>query len=62
MFARQMVPRDQIRAEKVFGIKTNVKMIYFTQLLGIAMGLSHRKVGLQENVSDASSVLKAKGI
>jgi heterodisulfide reductase subunit B len=52
----------QIRAEKVFGIKTNVKMIYFTQLLGIAMGLSHRKVGLQENVSDASSVLKAKGI
>lgn len=52
----------QIRAEKVYGIKTKVKMIYFTQLLGIAMGLSHRKVGLQENVSDASSVLKAKGI
>jgi heterodisulfide reductase subunit B len=38
----------QIRAEEVFGIKTNVKVIYFTQLLGLALGLSARKVALHE--------------
>ena len=43
----------QIRAEKRLGVKTNVKIIYFTQLLGLALGLSPRKVGLDENVSDA---------
>jgi heterodisulfide reductase subunit B len=52
----------QIRAEKVFGIKTKVKMVYFTQLLGIALGLSHRKVGLQENISDSSYLLAEKGV
>ena len=30
----------QIRAETHFGIKTGVKVIYFTQLLGLALGLS----------------------
>jgi heterodisulfide reductase subunit B len=52
----------QIRAEKRFGIKTNVKIAYFTQLLGVALGLSHRKVGLQENASDAMHMLYDKGI
>ena len=39
----------QVRAEKVLGIKTRVKMLYFTQLLGIALGLSPRKVSVHEN-------------
>jgi heterodisulfide reductase subunit B2 len=52
----------QVRAEKRFGIKTKVKILYFTQLLGIALGLSHRKVGLQENVSDSRHFLVEKGI
>ncbi|HKJ10630.1 MAG TPA: CoB--CoM heterodisulfide reductase iron-sulfur subunit B family protein [Gammaproteobacteria bacterium] len=52
----------QVRAEKEFGIKTNVKVIYFTQLLGLAMGLSARKLGVHENVSDSIGVLKDKGI
>ena len=52
----------QIRAEKRFGIKTNVKIVYFTQLLGIALGLSHRKVGLQENISNSMDLLYDKGI
>ncbi|MDL2340010.1 MAG: CoB--CoM heterodisulfide reductase iron-sulfur subunit B family protein [Pseudomonadota bacterium] len=52
----------QIRAETNFGIKTNVKVMYFTQLLGIALGLSPRKVGLQENVSDGRAALKARQI
>ena len=52
----------QVRAEKVLGKKTRVKMIYFTQLLGIALGLSPRAVGIQENVSDGLEVLKEKDL
>jgi heterodisulfide reductase subunit B len=52
----------QVRAEKVLGQKTSVKMLYFTQLLGLALGLSPRKVGVHENVSDSRELLKAKGI
>lgn len=52
----------QIRAEKRFGIKTTVKIAYFTQLLGVALGLSYRKVGMQENVSNAMDMLYEKGI
>lgn len=52
----------QIRAEKVLGRKTRVKILYFTQLLGMALGLSSRKVGVQENFSDPSSLLREKGL
>ena len=52
----------QVRAEKVLGQKTGVKMLYFTQLLGIALGLSPRKVGVHENASDGIALLKTKGL
>ncbi|MGC8521098.1 MAG: CoB--CoM heterodisulfide reductase iron-sulfur subunit B family protein [Steroidobacteraceae bacterium] len=52
----------QVRAEKRFGKKTDVKIVYFTQLLGIALGLSPRKVGLHENVSDVFAALKSRGV
>jgi heterodisulfide reductase subunit B len=50
----------QIRAEKRFGVVTSVKVLYFTQLLGIALGLSPRQVGVHENVSDSLALLKAR--
>jgi len=50
----------QVRAEKVLGQKTMVKMLYFTQLLGLALGLSPRKVGVHENVSESLDLLKEK--
>ena len=52
----------QVRAEKVHGVKTNVKIVYFTQLLGMALGLSQRKVGLQENISDSRKLMREKKI
>ncbi len=52
----------QVRAEKVLGKKTKVKMLYFTQLLGIALGVSPRKLGVHENVSDGLEILKEKGL
>jgi len=52
----------QVRAETEFGIKTGVKVLYFTQLLGLSMGLSPRKLGIHENVSDSIGFLKDKGV
>ncbi len=52
----------QIRAEKVLGRKTNVKIVYFTQLLGMAMGLSAKKVGVHQNISDSMDLMKEKGL
>jgi heterodisulfide reductase subunit B len=37
-------------------------MLYFTQLLGVALGVSPRKLGVHENVSDGISLLKEKQI
>ena len=52
----------QVRAEKVLGEKTKVRMLYFTQLLGIALGLSPRKLSVHENVSDGIELLREKGL
>ncbi|MFN4263827.1 MAG: CoB--CoM heterodisulfide reductase iron-sulfur subunit B family protein [Thioalkalivibrionaceae bacterium] len=52
----------QVRAETEFGIKTDVKIVYFTQLLGLAMGLSPRRLGIHENVSDSIGLFKSKGV
>jgi heterodisulfide reductase subunit B len=52
----------QVRAETKFGIKTRVKILYFTQLLGLALGLSARKVAIHENVSDSIDLLAEKQI
>ena len=52
----------QVRAEKVLGRKTNVKILYFTQLLGMALGLSPNKVGVHENFSDSRDLIKGKGL
>ena len=50
----------QIRAEKRFGIKTTVKIMYFTQLLGLALGVGPRKLGIQENISDPMDLIIEK--
>jgi heterodisulfide reductase subunit B len=52
----------QLRAEKQFGESTRVKIIYFTQLLGLALGLKPRQVGLQENISDSMDFVRQKGL
>ncbi len=52
----------QARAEKVFGRKTKVNILYFTQLLGLALGLPQRKVGIHENLSDSRDLLFEKRI
>ncbi len=50
----------QVRAETRFGRKTSVKVMYFTQLLGLALGIGPRKLGIQENISDGMQVVVEK--
>ena len=52
----------QVRAEKTLGRKTSVKVLYFTQLLGLALGVSPRKLGIHENVSDSRALIREKGL
>jgi heterodisulfide reductase subunit B len=52
----------QARAEKVLGVKTRVVMVYFTQLLGLALGLSPRALGIHENASEALERLRDKAL
>ena len=52
----------QVRGETRFGVKTNVKILYFTQLLGLALGMSPRQLGIHENISDSLGLLKEKGL
>jgi heterodisulfide reductase subunit B2 len=50
----------QVRAEKRFGKKTTVKILYFTQLLGLALGIGPRKLGIHTNISDAMPMILDK--
>lgn len=52
----------QVRAEIKFRIQTRPKVLRFTQLLGLALGLSARKVAIHENVSDSIDFLHDKGV
>ena len=52
----------QIRAEKRFGKKTNVRILYFTQLLGLALGISPRKLGINTNISHSLDFIREKGL
>jgi heterodisulfide reductase subunit B2 len=47
----------QVRAEKRFGKKTKVNIMYFTQLLGLALGVGPRKLGIHTNISDARDLI-----
>ncbi|MBI3451445.1 MAG: CoB--CoM heterodisulfide reductase iron-sulfur subunit B family protein [Rhodospirillales bacterium] len=52
----------QVRAEKRFGIKTTPVILYFTQLLGLALGLNPRDLGVHENISDSLPLLRERGL
>jgi heterodisulfide reductase subunit B len=47
--------------QKYLGFKT-IPVLYFTQLLGIAMGLDHQTLGFEQNAVDPLPLLKEKGL
>ena len=52
----------QIRAETEFQQKTKPVILYFTQLLGLALGVKPKKLGIHENISDALPLLKSRNL
>jgi heterodisulfide reductase subunit B len=48
--------------EKETGQRFNLPVLYFTQLLGLAFGLSRKELGLRSLVVDVAPLLAAKGI
>lgn len=52
----------QIRAEKRFGKRTGVRILYFTQLLGLALGIKPRKLGIHQNISHSLDFIHDKGL
>jgi len=52
----------QIRAEETLGVQTQPVMLYFTQLLGLAFGISPRQLGVHENISQSLVLLRSKGL
>jgi heterodisulfide reductase subunit B len=50
----------QVRAEKRFGKKTRIKIMYFTQLLGLALGIGPRRLGIHTNISDSLDLIIAR--
>lgn len=48
----------QRRAAKKYGMKFDIPVLYFTQLIGLAMGISPGKLGIGKEIVSARSVLK----
>jgi heterodisulfide reductase subunit B len=48
--------------EKKLGLKYDIPIFYFTQLLGIAFGLEQSKLGVGRSLVDCKELLSAKGI
>ena len=53
---------QQRRIEKQHHTRYNLPIIYFTQLLGVALGLSPKDLGLQQHLTDPLGRLEAKGL
>ncbi|HOX38988.1 MAG TPA: CoB--CoM heterodisulfide reductase iron-sulfur subunit B family protein [Candidatus Brocadiia bacterium] len=52
----------QLDIRKKIGKDHNIPILYITQLVGLALGLSASELALQKLVVDATPVLKAKGV
>ncbi len=48
----------QTEVEKQFGVKYNIPVLHYIQLLGLALGLEPEKLGLYDNTIPADPILK----
>jgi len=48
----------QIEVEKQFGVKYNIPVLHYVQLLGLALGLEPEKLGLYSNIISTDPILK----
>jgi heterodisulfide reductase subunit B len=54
--------RKQVETKQKYLDFKEIPVLYFTQLLGIAMGLDYRTVGFEQNAVDPLPLLKEKGL
>jgi heterodisulfide reductase subunit B len=52
----------QREAEKAYGVEFNMPILYFTQIIGLALGSGVRELGLNRHTIDPIPLLKAKGL
>jgi heterodisulfide reductase subunit B len=52
----------QAQISKKHGRKYNLPVIYFTQLMGLAFGMSFKELGMQRHLTSPKKTLKAKGV
>ncbi len=49
----------QTSIEKAYDKKIDMPVLYFTQLIGLALGISHKKLGLDKNLVSTSKLVKS---
>jgi len=47
---------------KIYKKNFNIPILYFTQVLGLALGIKPEKLGLKKNIIDPAPLLREKGI
>lgn len=52
-----MLDAKQPDIEKEFKITINMPVLYITQLLGLALGIDAKKLGLDKNIVDTKEIL-----
>ncbi len=53
---------QQKEIEKRYGITLNMPVLYFTQLIGLALGHKPKELGLDKNMVSTAGVLKKLGV
>lgn len=57
-FCHLQFDTGQIEIEKQFGVKYNIPVLHYVQLLGLALGLEPEKLGLYSNAIPVDPILK----
>ena len=52
----------QVEAADALGMELNLPVLYFTQVLGLALGLSPKALGLNKAITDPRPLLRTKGM
>jgi heterodisulfide reductase subunit B len=52
----------QVQIGKLHGTPYHLPIIYFTQLMGLAFGMSYKALGLERHLTGPKEMLKAKGV
>jgi heterodisulfide reductase subunit B2 len=52
----------QVQIGKLHEAEYNIPIIYFTQLMGLAFGMSYKELGMHRHLTSPQAMLKSKGV